>query len=60
MPWPTAKLNKRSSKKAIGEAISACISFVSDEHPDWDNDKVVAACHEDARRHSGSAKVPRK
>lgn len=60
MPWPTARLNRRSSKKAIDNAISDCISFVSDEHPDWDHDRVVAACHSDARSHAGAAKVPKK
>ncbi len=59
MPLPTAKLSRRSSKGAIAKAISACISMLADEHPDWDNDRRVAACHEDARRHAGS-KVARK
>ena len=60
MPLPTAKLNRRSSKAAIGKAISACISMLADEHPDWDNDRRVAACYADARRHAGAAKVPKK
>ena len=59
MPLPTSKLSRRSSKEAIDEAISACISLLADEHPDWDNDRRVAACISDARRHAGS-KVPRK
>ena len=60
MPLPTTKLNRRSSPKAIEDAISACISMLADEHPDWDNKRRVAACLEDARRHAGSAKVPRR
>lgn len=60
MPLPTAKLNRRSSKEAIDDAISACISMLSDEHPDWDHDRVVAACIDDARRHAGESKVPKK
>lgn len=60
MPLATARLNRRSSKKAIQNAISACISQLADEHPDWANDRRVAACHEDARRHAGAAKVPKK
>jgi len=60
MPLPTSRLNRRSSKKAIDAAVSACISMLADEHPDWDNDRRVGACLEDARRHAGSAKVPRK
>lgn len=60
MPLLTSRLNRRSNKKAIDEAVSACISTLSDEHPDWDHDRVVAACLEDARRHAGQAKVPKK
>lgn len=60
MPLATEKLNRRSSKEAIQKAISACVSQLADEHPDWDNDRRVAACHADARRHAGAAKVPKK
>lgn len=60
MPLPTSSLNKRSNQDAIQEAISECISMLSDEHPDWDHDRVVAACIEDARRHAGQSKVPKK
>ena len=59
MPLPTSRLTRRSSKEAIDSAISACISMLSDEHPDWENDRCVAACISDARRHAGS-KVPKK
>ena len=54
MPLATAKLNRRSSKKAIQAAISDCISMLAKEHPDWDNDRRVAVCMSDARRHAGS------
>ena len=58
-PMATSKLSRRSSKAAIDEAISKCISQLADEHPDWDNDRRVAACYSDARSHAGSSKVPR-
>ena len=54
MPLATEKLNRRSSKKAIDDAISRCISQLADEHPDWENERRVAACYSDARRHAGS------
>lgn len=54
MPLPTTRLNRRSSKAAIQKAISACISMLADEHPDWDNKRCVAACYSDARRNAGS------
>lgn len=60
MPLATGRLNRRSSKEAIDKAISACISQLADEHPDWDNDRRVAACYADARRHAGASRVPRK
>lgn len=60
MPLPTEKLTRRSSPEAIQDAISACIEMLHHEHPDWDNDRVVAACISDARRHAGSQKVPKK
>lgn len=60
MPLATSRLNRRSSKKAIDSAISECISQLADEHPDWDNDRRVAACFSDARRHAGGSKVPKK
>jgi len=59
MPMPTSKLNRRSSKGAIDEAISACISMLAKEHPEWERKRVIAACMSDARRHSGSARVPK-
>lgn len=60
MPLPTERLNRRSSHKAVQNAISACIEMMHHEHPDWDDDRIEAACYADARRHAGSAKVPKK
>jgi len=60
MPLPTSRLSRRSNKEAIDEAISACISMLHDEHPDWDDDRIIAACYADARRHAGAGKVPKK
>ena len=60
MPWPTERLNKRSSKEAIDEAVSACISFLAEEKPEWENKRRVAACIADARRNAGASKVPKK
>jgi len=60
MPLPTVSLSRRSSKKVIDRAISECISMLADEHPSWDNDRRVAACYADARRHAGATKVPKK
>ncbi len=59
MPLATEKINRRSSKKAIDAAISACISQLAGEHPEWENKRRVAACMSDARRHAGSSRVPK-
>lgn len=57
---PTAadRLQKGASPDQIDAAVSKCISQMADEHPDWDNDRRVAACHEMARRATGGE--PRK
>jgi len=59
MPLATERLTRRSSKEAIDRAISECVSQLADEHPNWERKRVIAACISDARRHSGSARVPK-
>lgn len=54
------RLNRKSSKGAIQKAISACISEMHDAHPDWDDDRITAACYSMARSRCGVAKVPKK
>ena len=53
MPTEADKLTKDSSDTTVKQSISACISQMHDEHPDWDNDRVVAACHQMARKATG-------
>jgi len=72
MPLQTSKLNRRSSSKAIQEAISDCIETTLREYketgkignitPDDEGHARRIAqglCYADARRHAGS-KVPAK
>jgi len=60
MPLATGKLRRNSSKEEIQEAISSCIGVLIGEHPEWDRDRVVAACYADARRHAGIGRVPKE
>jgi hypothetical protein len=40
------------------EFIPRCISYVSKEHSDWDNDKCVAVCYSIYRRSKENAEIP--
>ena len=73
MPLPTGRLNRRSSREAIQGGISSCIEQVMHEYKetgkignitprDADHAREIASglCYEDARRHAGQAKVPKK
>jgi len=73
MPLATGRLNRRSSKEAIKEAVSACIETVmhewkktgkiGDSRPDNEEEarkQAAGLCYADARRHAGGSKVPRK
>ena len=53
MPTAADRLGKDSSEKQITQAISACISQLAKEHPDWDNDRRVAACFSMASQATG-------
>ena len=53
MPTAVDKLTKDSSDEQVQEAVSSCISQMADEHPDWDQDRLVAACSSMAREKSG-------
>jgi len=53
MPTAANQLSKGSSEKEIASAISRCVSQLADEHPDWDNDRRVAACFSMASRATG-------
>lgn len=57
MPLPTEKLTKKSSKKAVRAAVSACIR---QESADREQDQAIAVCLEDARKHAGTRYIPRK
>lgn len=71
MPLATEKLNRRSKKEQIQEAISSCIETTMREYertgrigrsrPETKEEAqkhAAALCYADARRHAGSAKVP--
>jgi hypothetical protein len=60
MPLPTSSLTKSSSKESVQDAISGCISMLSDEHPEWEHDRVVAACISDAVKHAGRKHIPER
>ena len=59
MPTAADKLKPGASPDAIQEAVSKCISQLADEHPDWENDRRIAACHSMARRATGKALAPK-
>lgn len=60
MPLATERLTRISSRDTVKKAISTCISQLSHEHPDWEQDRVVAACYNSAQAHAGKHKVPQK
>ena len=53
MPTAADRLKAGASPEAVQEAVSKCISQLADEHPEWDNDRRVAACYSMARRATG-------
>ena len=55
MPTAANRLTKDSSSDAVQAAIGKCISQLADEHPDWENDRRVAACHSMAREATGKS-----
>jgi len=59
MPTAADRLTPESSPEAVQSGISACISQMADEHPDWENDRRVAACHSMARKATGKALRPK-
>ncbi len=59
MPTAADRLSKGASPDAIQDAVSKCISQLADEHPEWDNKRRVAACHDMARRATGKALAPK-
>lgn len=58
MPTAADRLSSKSSADEIQTAISSCISQLADEHPDWDNDRRVAACHSMARQAGANVPAP--
>lgn len=46
-------LTRGATEEQQQAAIRACISQMSGEHPDWEHDRVVAACHEMVREQAG-------
>ena len=73
MPRATEKLNRRSSKEAIQEAISSCIETeisewketgrIGNSRPENEEEarkQAAGLCYAEARSHAGSAKVPRR
>lgn len=57
-PTSADRLTAKSTADETKSAISSCISQMSHEHPDWEHDRVVAACHEMARSAVGKSKFP--
>ena len=53
MPTDAEALTPSSSKEERQSATSSCISQMASEHPDWDHERVVAACMNMARRATG-------
>lgn len=52
-------LTRDSSPTEARKAISTCISRMADEHPDWDNDRRVAACMDMAREAGATIPTPK-
>lgn len=55
MPTAADKLSPGAGEEEKSAAISACISQLADEHPEWSNEKRVAACHSMAESATGQA-----
>jgi len=53
MPTKAEELTPQSSDEETQAAISDCISQMTNEHPDWEQERVIAACHSMARRSTG-------
>jgi len=59
MPTAAERLSPDSSPEEVSEAISACISQLAEEHPDWDNARRIAACYSMARASGATVPAPR-
>lgn len=57
MPTAVDRLTKSSSSKEASKAVSACISQMTDEHPDWSHDRRVTACYNMAREKTGKTQL---
>ncbi len=53
MPTEAERLTVSSSNVEKQTAVSSCIEQLAAEHPDWDHDRVVAACNNQANRATG-------
>ena len=53
MPTEAENLTVSSSNQEKQVAIGSCIEQMAAEHPDWDHDRVVAACNNQANRATG-------
>jgi len=73
VPRATERLNRRSSKEAIAEAISSCIETeisgwketgrIGTSRPETEEEareQAAGLCYSEARSRAGGAKVPRK
>lgn len=60
MPIPSIEaLRKTSGEAQIKAAISSCIATEMKAHPDWGQDKCVAACYSMAREKTGKGLKPK-
>lgn len=53
MATEAENLTVSSSKEEKQAAMGSCIKQMAAEHPDWEHDRVVAACQNQANRATG-------
>jgi hypothetical protein len=58
MPTPAEELTINSSDEEVNNAISACISQLQGEKPDWPQDRLVAVCTSMASMATGNGQTP--
>lgn len=57
MPTAVDKLTKESSAEETQKAVSACIGQMKNEHPDWSDKRIAAACYNMAREKTGKSQL---
>ena len=60
MPTAADNLKPGASSDEIQDAVSRCVSEMSDKHSDWDNKRLVAACYSMARKATGKTLAPKE